>query len=220
MAPRQTVSDPVATPDAGRTVDAGVPVERVLGNGRYRTVLTTAGTGGAWLGDQALTAWRGDRIEDDDGWFVYVRDLTSGAFWSLGARPVDRAPERYATEHGPGWMAIARRDDGITSRMEVWVDAEGDAECRGITLHNHSDRPRRLELTSYAEVVLNDADRHAGHPGFSKLFVQTEAAADGLLLARCSRHRRSRGASATCWTRCWPCAGWWRSRRARPRASS
>ncbi len=187
--PREAVSEPAPAPAAARPEVTRTPVGRVLSNGRYRTLLTTSGTGGAWLGDQALTSWRGDRVEDGDGWFVYVRDLDDGTFWSLGARPVRRTSERYATEDGPGWMAIARRDDGIESRMEVWVDAHADAECRRITLRNHSGRPRRLELTSYGEVVLNDARQHADHPGFSKLFVQTEAlAGQGLLLA----HRRPR----------------------------
>ncbi len=154
-------------------------------------LLTSSGTGGAWLGAEALTCWRGDRIEDGDGWFVYIRDLADGAFWSLGDRPVPVAAEEYGTEDGPGWMAFERRDRGIASRMDVWVDSDLAAECRRITLHNLTDRPRTLDLTSYLEVVLNDPRRHADHPGFSRLFVQTEFLADGeVLLAR----RRPRGA--------------------------
>ncbi len=173
-----------------RSAGTGTPRGRILGNGRLRTLLTTSGTGGAWLDDQALTSWRGDRVEDGDGWFVYLRDLNDGAFWSLGERPVPVVPEHYVTEDGPGWMAIVRRDRGIEARMDVWVDADDAAECRQITLHNHSERWRRIELTSYLEVVLYDPRQHAEHPGFAKLFVQTEVLRDrGLLLAR----RRPRG---------------------------
>ena len=155
-------------------------------------LLTSSGTGGAWLDTDALTSWRADRIEDGDGWFVYLRDLADGAFWSLGGRPVPATPEAYDTEDGPGWMAIARRDRGIASRMDVWVDPDHAAECRRITLHNLTDRHRVLDLTSYLEVVLHDPLHHAGHPGFSKLFVQTEFFPHrGVLMA----WRRPRGAA-------------------------
>jgi cellobiose phosphorylase len=158
---------------------------RLLGNGRLRTLLTSSGTGGAWLGNQALTSWRGDRVEDADGWFVYLRDLSDGRFWSFGARPVPGAPEHYAVEDGPGGMAIVRRDHGIEARMDVWVDPDEPAECRDLVVHNLSSQRRRIEVTTYLEVVLHDPRLHADHPGFSKLFVQTEALAErGLLLAR------------------------------------
>ena len=45
---------------------------------------------------------------------------------------------------------------------------------RRITITNYSDRPRTIELTSYAEVVLQPAVADLGHPAFSKLFVETE----------------------------------------------
>ena len=174
-----------------RTASSTTPRGRILGNGRFRILLTSAGTGGAWLGCEALTSWRGDRVHDDDGWFVYLRDLADGAFWSVGARPVPVDAGETRAEGGPGWMAIARSDRGIAVRMEVWVDPELPLECRRITLHNLTDRPRTLDVTSYLEVVLHDPKHHADHPAFSKLFVQTEYVVDRqALLAR----RRPRGA--------------------------
>ncbi len=43
-----------------------------------------------------------------------------------------------------------------------------------MTLHNRSGRPRRIEITSFAEVVLHAAAAYRAHPAFSKLFLQTE----------------------------------------------
>jgi N,N'-diacetylchitobiose phosphorylase len=66
----------------------------------------------------------------------------------------------------------------------VTVDASRDLERRRLSLHNRSGRPRRLEITSYLEVVLNDPNADAAHPAFSKLFVQTgRDPASGALLA-------------------------------------
>ena len=128
-------------------------------------------------------------MEDADGWFIYLRDLADGAFWSAGARPVPGAPETYDTEDGPGWVAITRRERGIESRMDVWVDPDVAAECRRITLENRTDRHRTLDLTSYIEVVLHDPRHHAAHPAFSKLFVQTGFVARGEALLAWRRPR-------------------------------
>jgi cyclic beta-1,2-glucan synthetase len=77
----------------------------------------------------------------------------------------------------------------VETTVEVVADAEG-ATLRRVRVHNASERPRRLTLTSYAGIVLHDSAAHAAHPGFSKLFVQTRLDPAGdVLLAR----RRPRG---------------------------
>ena len=39
---------------------------------------------------------------------------------------------------------------------------------------NDSDRPRRLKLTSYGEVVLAEQAADRRHPAFNKLFIESE----------------------------------------------
>ena len=58
--------------------------------------------------------------------------------------------------------------------MEIVVPPEDDLEIRRVRLINHSDRPRRLLVVSYAEVVLASQDSDRRHPAFSKLFVESE----------------------------------------------
>ena len=167
-----------------------------LANGRYATLLTAAGTGYSAWGDLALTRWNADPTEDGDGFFLYLRDPASGAFWSMG-QPVPKTPDFRADRFGAGLIELARRDHGIEARLEVCVPERGDLELRRLTLRNLGDRPRRLELTSYAEVVLNALAADAAHPAFSKMFVQTEWATDArALLAR----RRTRAPDEpSCW---------------------
>src|SRR6266850_2113595 len=112
------------------------------------------GTGySAWNG-VALTSWAGDRVEDADGIFLYLRDLDRGTVWSLGHRPVQRAAERYEVVGRPGAMNISRLDDGVEASLDVCVVVAGDCEVRRLGLRNRSRRRRRIEVTSYAEVVL------------------------------------------------------------------
>ena len=157
----------------------------LLSNGRYNTLVTVAGGGYSALGDIQLTRWSGDSTRDADGWFLYVRDRDSGDCWSAGHQPVRRAPERYEAYFGGGVAVLLREDLGIETRTEIAVAADHDLEWRRITVTNLGPAPRRLDLTSCAEVALNTAGADAGHPAFSKLFVQTEfLPALGALLAR------------------------------------
>src|SRR6185369_3531022 len=47
-------------------------------------------------------------------------------------------------------------------------------EIRRLTIANRDDRPREIEVTSYAEIVLGPAADDLAHPAFGKLFVETE----------------------------------------------
>ncbi|MCK4488707.1 MAG: hypothetical protein KAU23_00515, partial [Anaerolineales bacterium] len=62
----------------------------------------------------------------------------------------------------------------ISMQMEVTVSQYDDLEIRRITFVHHSNRPRRLRLTSYGEVVLapQSADQH--HPAYNNLFIESE----------------------------------------------
>jgi cellobiose phosphorylase len=66
------------------------------------------------------------------------------------------------------------RVQDIDTYAEVVVSPEDDVELRSISVTNRSSRRRRIELTSYAEVVLTTPAADATHPSFSNLFVETE----------------------------------------------
>ncbi len=152
------------------------PHGALLSNGRYSMLLTTSGTGYSRVGDVALTRWHGDRTRDADGFFVYVRDVESGRFWSAGRQPVTSSPppDRYDVWVHLNKVETARVDDWVETFTEAVVSPEDDVEVRRVTVTNYADRPRTLELTSYAEVVLQPPAGDLGHPAFSKLFVETE----------------------------------------------
>jgi Cellobiose phosphorylase len=151
-----------------------VPPTHVLSNGQYTTVITGAGTGFSAFGGYALTRWNADRVEDAEGYFLYLRDLESGTVWSVGYQPMQHTALRYDVWLEINRVAITRLDYEIELRMQACVAPDDNLELRRYTLRNHSDRPRRIELTSYAEVVLNLRAADRAHPAFSKLFIQTE----------------------------------------------
>ena len=169
--------------------DLETPRTQLLSNGTYNVMITTAGSGYSRCEGEAVTRWREDVTRDNWGAFIYLRDVRSGAVWSAGHQPVRRRPQSYHVAFSEDKADFRRVDAGISTRMEVVVSAEDNAEVRRISLTNNSSRTREIELTSYAEVVLASQDADAAHQAFSNLFIETEfVAGENAILA----HRRQR----------------------------
>lgn len=158
--------------------DAPLPMAHVLSNGRYGTLITTAGSGYSTYTREgetiALTRWRADTSLDDWGTWIYVRDEESGALWSATRQPTRRQPQEAEVKVYPHHVAFSRLDDEIYLKTDVTVAPEDDVEIRRVTVTNRSGRTRRLTLTSYGEIVLAPQDADRGHPAFNKMFVESE----------------------------------------------
>ena len=180
-------------PSGGRrfaSAQQATPATHLLSNGRYATMLTAAGSGYSRWGDLALTRWREDATCDNSGFYIYVKDLRTGVAWSAGFQPSGVEPDSYAVIFDEDRAEITRRDGSLTTTLDVIVSAEDDAEVRRVSMTNSGSRPRDIEITSYAELVLAPQNADVAHPAFSKLFVVTEYLPDvGAILA--TRRKRT-----------------------------
>jgi cyclic beta-1,2-glucan synthetase len=166
------------------------PEVNLLSNGRYHVVVSSAGGGYSRWRDLAVTRWREDATRDCWGTFVYLRDVTTGEFWSTAHQPTLRATKRYEAIFTEARAEFRQRHAGLDVHTEISVSPEDDVELRRITITNHSPGPRVIELTSYAEVVLAPPAADAAHPAFSNLFVQTEFVPKSSAIL-CTRRARS-----------------------------
>jgi cyclic beta-1,2-glucan synthetase len=154
------------------------PRTHLLSNGDYAVMVTSAGGGYSRRQALAMTRWREDLTRDDWGSFVYVRDLDSGEVWSTTYQPTRKEADLYEATFAPDRAMFRRIDFEIELRTEIVVSPEDAAELRRVSVTNHSDRPRNLDLTSYAEVVLAPFAADLAHPAFSNLFIETTAVPD------------------------------------------
>jgi cellobiose phosphorylase len=168
---------------------------QLLSNGRYAVMLTTAGSGFSCWGDLAVTRWREDPTCDGWGSYVLMSDCSGGAVWSACLQPCGGDSAAHVATFSEGRAQFVRRDDTVTTTLDVAVASERDAELRRVTVTNHGHTARDIALTSYGELVLGSAAADAAHPAFSKLFVQTEAVEDGRILLA-TRRRRAPGEPA------------------------
>ena len=168
------------------------PAVALLSNGSYGVMITSAGAGYSTWRDLDVTRWREDATRDCWGQFYYVRDLSDDSMWSIGIQPLRQAADESEFDFHADRAEFRRRDGDVETRCAVCVVPDADAEIRAVTLVNHGLRHREFELTSYAEVCLNDRRADQAHPAFAKLFLETEFDSRcGALLAR----RRPRGAN-------------------------
>lgn len=156
----------------------------ILGNGRLATRIRTDGAGGLSWNEHALT--RIDAASDDAGFWIYLRDLETGDVWSAAGGPCARSDGLSEVIFHAHQAEFHRRAQGLSVTTMVSVAHGDDLEIRRVTLVNDEDRPRTIEVTSYAQVVLAPARDAARHPAFSKLFVGAQAlpGGHGLLFTR------------------------------------
>jgi cyclic beta-1,2-glucan synthetase len=161
----------------------------LLSNGRYTVMTRDTGSGFSHWRNIAVTRWRDDPTADMLGSYVLVRDHGAHDCWSVTAQPLGESLGDHAMRLADGCVQFDAQRGAIASSLAIAVAQDVDGEVRRLTLHNQRDSACDLDVTSYAELVLGSMAADAAHPAFSKLFVQTEWEAPGVLLAR----RRPRG---------------------------
>ncbi len=166
------------------------PTAHLLSNGNYGVMLTPTGEGFSRWRDMAITRWRPEPTQAALGAFLFMRDTTSGEVWSAGVQPTRAAPDTHRAVFCEHHAAFTHTAPKLTTTTEVVVSAEDDAEARRVTFTNSGRRPREIDVTSYAELVLAPPSSDQAHPAFSKMFVVTDYLPElGVIIA--TRRRRS-----------------------------
>lgn len=170
------------------------PEIALLGNGRYSIMLSSAGGGYSRWNDLALTRWRADRTQDHFGQFCYLRDLDRRNVWSAAHQPLCKPADNYQAIFSQGRVEYIRADDQIETHTQISISPEDDVEVRLVKVRNLSRVTRRIELTTYGEVVLAHPAADAAHRAFSNLFIESQLLPDaGAILFS----RRPRAADET-----------------------
>jgi hypothetical protein len=154
-------------------------------NGRYTLFLSPSGTGYAVWGDLALTRWNADPTEDGDGFLSLSARCRQRRVLVVGSAAGTQNGGTPPAASGAGSLELAVTARGIEARLEVCVPEKPIWNCGGsrcaISATVHGDRVDQLRRSGVEHALAADA----AHPAFSKLFIQTEWAAETrALLAR------------------------------------
>jgi cellobiose phosphorylase len=132
------------------------PWSNVLANPRFGSVVTESGGGYTWYENAhefRLTPWHNDPLTDACGEAFYIRDEETGRYWSPTPQPaVGRSA--YVCRHGLGYSVFEHTEEDMACEMNIHVATEAPVKCVIFTLHNLSDRRRRISVTGFCEWVL------------------------------------------------------------------
>ena len=141
----------------GRPVLPPLPWTNVLANEAAGAVLSETGATNTWAAnsrEHRLSPWSNDPVSDPHGEALYVQDVEAGTLWSPTPGPASGGAP-YEVRHGFGVTRWRTTVDGIAHETStVRRPARPRALLTLVTLTNTTDRPRRLAVTAYTQLVL------------------------------------------------------------------
>ena len=188
-----------------------LPWFNYMWNGRYAGLISHTSGGFSYIDsprDNRLTRMRYNCLPwDQPGRYVYLRDAETGGFWSLSWAPTTSVQyDRYLCRHGLGYTTIETEVDGIESEITYFVPREINAEVWLVKLKNKSSRPRRLDVFSYAELMLGNALNDLINQPNDKHFSDVSFDSELNVLSATRRYWvTNKGASVVQPNQSWPC---------------
>jgi cyclic beta-1,2-glucan synthetase len=138
------------------------PWINVIANERFGFLVSETGAGMTWSEnsrEHRLTPWGNDPLLDPHGEAIYIRDESSGSFWSPFPGPAPGAGD-YEVRHGFGRSVFLHHGQDLEERTEVFVPSADSVKITSLHIRNRSHRARTLSLFAYARLVLGGDPRH------------------------------------------------------------
>jgi len=96
---------------------------------------------------------------DRPGRWVYLRDDSSGTYWSAQYQPVARECESFETRVGVMRQTVTTVCEGIRAKTTYFAAPDDPVEIWWLELENMGRRPRKISTFSYAEFAVWGAMR-------------------------------------------------------------
>ncbi|HXJ89896.1 MAG TPA: glycosyl transferase [Candidatus Binatia bacterium] len=141
--------------------DTPLPWINYLGCQAYFGIISNTAGGYSFYRDARLrriTRYRYNNAPFDfGGRYIYLRDDTSGEFWSPSWQPTGHKLQNYSCRHGMGYTIIGSQYSGIEASTRYFVPLDENLEIWQLTVTNHRKQESQLSLFSAIEFCLWDA---------------------------------------------------------------
>jgi cyclic beta-1,2-glucan synthetase len=138
----------------GETTPA--PWCNVLANEYFGCLVSESGGGYSWAinsGENRLTHWANDPVEDQPSEIVYIRDEETGQFWTVTPAPIGTG-ELCEVTHSAGYSQWRSNSHNLEQELTILVAHKDPVKITHLKLKNSQGKARRLTVTYYAELVL------------------------------------------------------------------
>ncbi|UWG95571.1 glycosyl transferase family 36 [Dehalobacter sp. DCM] len=133
-----------------------LPWVNVIANERFGTIISEAGASFSWAENSReykLSPWSNDPLLDISGEAIYIKDESSGQYWSPLPQPArDNTP--YIVRHGQGYSIFEHSSYHLEQKTTVFVPLNYNLKIIALQLTNKSPLPLRLSVYYYLEWVL------------------------------------------------------------------
>ena len=137
-----------------------LPWINYLGSDEFFTLLSNTAGGYSFYKDAKLrriTRYRYNNLPlDQDGFHIYVKD--GKTIWNPGWQPTKTKLDKYECRHGLGYTVITGTKNQVTVKQEMFVPKNDNILLNRVTLTNNSSKAKTLDLFSFVEFCLWDAN--------------------------------------------------------------
>lgn len=104
-----------------------------------------------------LTRYRYNNIPyDTGGKYYYIKD--GDTVWNPGWQPVKTTLDAYECRHGMGYSKWNSSKNGLDASLLAFVPLEDNCEINQLSLTNHSNETKNIQIFSFVEWCLWNAD--------------------------------------------------------------
>ena len=136
-----------------------LPWINYLGSDEFFTIISNTAGGYAFYKDARLrriTRYRYNNLPlDQDGFHIYIKDKNT--IWNPGWQPTQTKLDSYECHHGMGYTNIIGKKNKIEVKQEMYVPKYDNILLNRVTVTNNDTKKRTLDLFSYVEFCLWDA---------------------------------------------------------------
>ena len=104
-----------------------------------------------------LTRYRYNNVPyDTGGRYYYIKD--GDTVWNPGWQPTQTPLDEYTCRHGLGYSVLTGKKNGLKAELLAFVPLNDSCEINRITLTNESDSEKKIDLFSFIEFCLWNAE--------------------------------------------------------------
>lgn len=142
-----------------------LPWINYLGTQDFFSLISNTAGGYSFYKDaklRRLTRYRYNNCPlDNGGRYFYIKD--EGRIWNPGWQPTQTELDSYRCRHGLGYTVIEGSLKKIRAELTVFVPLKDPCEINRLSLENHDSVPHQLDLFSFLEFCLWDAQDDASN---------------------------------------------------------
>jgi cellobiose phosphorylase len=174
--------------------DTPLPWVNYLGTDAYFGIISNTAGGYSWYRDARLrriTRYRYNNVPPDmSGRYLYLRDDSSGDYWSPTWQPTRCELDDYECRHGLSYTKIASLRRGVRAETLYFVPPGESLEIWRLRVCNERAEPVRLSVFSSVEFCLWDAQDDATN--FQRNYSTGEVEVTGGVIYHKTEYRERR----------------------------